>query len=416
MVQCYRHVVARQGNPTNDQGLADQIHQACRDHLKWCYEIAEFTDTWASLYTVSGKGLGPVLHTSRISQATQGSFQFRKLCLYYRTWKENWAFVLDLLHLIIKQWLNYLDASRHMGNLWVERVHTEVFKPHDTSPGDVETIRQYYPFYVLSDATEVWLALVQLEELVNSIEEQIHSRAQQYGDHRSRMAEELRAWFNEYQHTLSSQKVRSNILDTFTLASPKASSVKRSLGGTTNVVPDESQRTSVGVLDHGLTFIEQDVERGRPKQSPTKDNRAKQAVILQRNVKEHTFHFDSDDLSVIEAANLGFFSGPEDSVDAAWRATLNMQKKRDALNFSKPHGIALALFASKFKLLLGRSLGGKLEDVLTERLHAALYDSGFFANTIVEDSSSQFDGLANTTYEAMSLLLAKLSEKCCEVL
>ena len=380
------------------------------------FQIADSTPTWSSPYAVDGTTFDSGAQNSRTSWALQGSFHFLKLCLYYAGWREDWTFVLELLHSKLDQWLNYLESSKHMNNLWVEKEHIEAFRPHDTSARDGESISREYPHYYLGDAMELWLALLQIERLIQSLEEQAKGSTQPPMDNERTMVKEVRESFNAHQDTLSSRKIRSNILETFTVPVNEARSSVQVTSEPIIAAPGGFSHPSIGGIIETPAIFRQSVKVGSSIQVGSENTRAKQAILLRRSIKEHDYNISCTDLAVIEAALLGFFHGPEDYVDVAWRKTMKMQKERDVLAFLDPRGVSLTLFAAKYKHFIGRSYAGKLEEVLFGMLNTALYDSGLFTQTIVDSAPGPINSWSIGTYETMSLLLAALSEPCREVL
>lgn len=64
-----------------------------------------------------------------------------------------------------------------MANLWVENENIESLKSqHDSVSRDGDAINQAHPQYYLSDFSVLWLALMQLEHLIVSIEHTIKSQ------------------------------------------------------------------------------------------------------------------------------------------------------------------------------------------------------------------------------------------------
>ena len=357
---------------------------------------------------------------SSTSRATQGGFQFLKLCTYYHTWEEEWEFVLEFLHLKLKEWLEYLESTMHMDNLWVEREDSQTFKLHDTSPGDGDYISKKYPHYTLSDSAVVWIALLQLEKLIGMIEERARPLTQPNADRRESMAKDVRQWYDSHQDNLNVHKVRKNILKTYQVsrdeASPGSTSHAKASVGPTVVNPDDSQSTPFGALDSLSMPLGQRASVGNSIRAVPASGQAKPIIILQRKIDEYTLETESTDFAIIEAAIMGIFESSQGQVQSAWRATLNVQKYRDVETFEEPRHVSLTLFASRFKYDLARAYGGKFEEISLRRLRAALYDSGFFAQKIEEDKPGMMRSWSAITYETISLLIGSLLEPCREVL
>ena len=200
----------------------NRIRTACECHLVWAFLIATPTNTWESYYSVGGFNEEVESEPSSTSRAIEGAYQFLKLYLYLNTWKEKWRFILELLQLKLEGWLSYLKSTQHMANLWVEREDMETFKPRDTSPRDGDYISRMYPHYHLSDAALLWLALLQLEKMIQLIEAEFAGQSQSQSLAVESMVKDVRHCLVSYQKDLSLHKIRSNIIETFKV--PKSGS------------------------------------------------------------------------------------------------------------------------------------------------------------------------------------------------
>lgn len=379
--------------------------------------------TWSCWYSIDGAQVdydpNPLL-----SRATQGSVQFLKLCLYHNLWKENWEFILDFLHSNLKQWLEYLDSTKHMNNLWVEDQDTENLRPSDTSLADEDYISKDFPYYDLSDAAVVWLALSQLDKLITSIENQ-STLAQVQAD-RIREVREVRQWFKSHQNTLSPEQIRASMFKTFTI--PKDDVILDSMSHSkvfASSLTDGPQNTTGGIFDSSLTPNEHRVRSEGSLQARSTARNAKQIMVFQRKINGYVSDIQSTDFPIIESANTGIFEGLQGHAHNAWKETLKLQRDRDILTFEDPRHLALILLASKLRLkynlakMSTLSVSGRyrrLEDVLSERLAIALYDSGFYAPTMVDDAPQDPVNWTSDSFETMSLLMSSLLEICREVL
>ena len=336
-------------------------------------------------------------------------------------WKENWEFVLDFLHSKLKQWLEYLDSTKHMNNLWVEGQDIEDFKPHDTSSADGGYTSKKFPAYDLSDPAVVWLALSQLDKLITSIEKQpTIARAQ------ADRVREVRQWFESHQAALSPEHIRSSIFKTFTI--PKDDVILESISHSKAFVSsltDGPQNTTTEIFESSLTPTEQRVRFEGPLQTRPTGRNAKQIMVFKRKINGNIPYIQSTDFAIIEAANTGIFEGSHDHASDAWKETLKLQRNRDLLTYEDPRLVALTLLASKLRLkyslagLSKLSVSGRhrtLKDVSSERLATALYDSGFYAPTTANDAPEGRFYWSSTTFETMSLLMGSLLESCREVL
>lgn len=307
-----------------------------------------------------------------------------------------------------------------MANLWVEKEEWETFRPHDTIPGDGDYIRGLYPHYHLSDSALLWLALLYLEKLIKLIEYELDAQPQRKDvDVERKMF--VRKCFDSFQDTLSSNKIRSNILKTFTISKADANmgllnseDVSRAPA---SIASGHHSSTSIYYSDSRSNLADQSLQVRSPSSAGTINERNDQVVVLERSISQYFLAAEATDFAAVEASLIGIFEGSEDQVESAWRETLKMQKDSDISTFQDPRRVALTLFASQFQYKLART-HGKLEDVARKRLVTALYDSGIFASTTIGEAPGPTDGNegAIATYETMSLLLGGLYNECREMM
>lgn len=401
LIQCQRYIRSMRKDEDAERHFEERIHSVCKGHLVWVFQIAnsETINTWSPYYTVSGSNTAEELKASSIKSSlaysVEGAFQFLKLCLYLSTWNEEWQFILELLDLKLDHWLSYLTSNKHMANLWVEDEDVESFKPYNSTSEDVSHIRRTYPHYHLSDAALVWLALLYVEKMVQFIEDKFHTQTPQNAESIERKVKDVRQTFDASQGTLSLQQIRSSILETFKVP-------KRGLSSSTSAL-----------------LGSQTTEAWSSVQAKAAEKRDQQVIAFQRTINESLLEIGPYDFATIEASILGIFEGSGDHAEAAWRETLKMQKGKDISTFEDPRQIALSMFASKFptrfKYDLASSRAGKIEDAWTNRLQDALYDSGLFAQKIVEDAPEPMSEWRALTYETMSLLVGGLFKECREM-
>ena len=419
LIQCYRYI-DREWHDYADLKIhhLSRIREICQGHLIWIFKIADSSPTWSTFYSVDGAQIDHVPNPL-LSRATEGGFQFLKLCLYHNVWMKNWEFILDFLHPHLKQWLEYLDGTKHMNNLWIEDQNTENLNPYDTSSADGGYISEDFPQYHLSDAAVVWLALSQLDKLITSIENQ-STPAQ------ADRVREVRHWFESYHATLSPEHIRSSMFKTFTI--PQDDVVFESISVSKVSVSsftDGPQNTIAGVLESPLTPNEQRVRFEGPLQTRSIGRNSKRIMVFQRRIHGYVLNIQSSDFFIIEAASKGIFEGSHDHSHNAWKETLKLQRDKDILTYGEPRHVALTLLASKLRL--SYSLAGlstlavsgryrKLEDVWSERLVTALHDSGFYAPTMMDDGPQDLFYWSSASFETMSLLMGSLLEICREVL
>lgn len=421
LIQCYRYIGTEwQGDAESKTNNLSQIRKTCEGHLDWIFKFANSNPTWSNEYSVDGTQVHG-LENPKLSRATLGGVQFLKLCLYHDVWKENWEFILGFLHSKLKQWLEYLDSTKHMNNLWIEYQDTENFKPYDTSSVNGGYISKDFPYYDLSDAAIVWLALSQLDKLITSIENRSTNAPPQ-----ADRVREVRQWFKSHQGTLSPEHIRSCMFKTFTV--PKDDVVPESVSHSKAYVgslTDGPQNTTAGIFESSLTPNEQRVGFEGSLQTRATGRNEKQIMVFQRKINGNVPDIQSTDFFIIEAANTGMFEGSHNHAHNAWKETLKLQRDRDISTYEEPRHVALTRLASKLRLkyslagLSPLSVSGRyrrLEDVSSERLATALYDSGFYAPTMVDDALKDLFYWYSTTFEVMSLLMGSLSETCREVL
>lgn len=419
LIQCYRYINIEWHDDADLKiDNLSRIREICEGHLIWIFKIADSSPTWSTFYSVDGAQVDYVPYPL-LSRATEGGFQFLKLCLYHNVWMENWEFILDFLYSNLKQWLEYLDSTKHMNNLWVEDQDTENLKPYDTSSADGSYISKDFPQYHLSNAAVVWLALSQLDKLITSIENQ-STPAQ------ADRVREVRQWFESHQGTLNPEHIRSSMFKAFTI--PKDDVILESISlsrVSVSSLTDGPQNTIAGIFESSLTPNEQRVRFEGPLQTRSIGRNAKQIMVFQRRVNGYVLDIQSSDFFIIEAANKGIFEGSHDDAHNAWKETLKLQRDQDILTYEEPRHVALTLLASKLRLsysLAGMStlsVSGryrKLEDVSSERLATALHDSGFYAPTMMDDAPQDRFYWSSATFETMSLLMGSLLEICREVL
>ena len=400
--------------------FANRIRATCEAHLVWVFEIADSNETWGSIHSIGGAKADQADQTSTSSRAIQGAFEFLKMYLYLSTWKEEWKFVLELLHLKIDQWLSYLKSTQHMSNLWVEKEDVETFRPHNTTSRDGDDITKAYPRYELSDFALLWLALLQIEKMIELIEDELHAKSQKRSDSTDSMIKEVRQCFASYQDVLSLEKVRANVIKTFKISSQTASGQfaigeKSSVSTVANYLNDPQSRFP----HHYSGPTESKTQYKSTFQAGTASEQHQQFITVRRTIHQDFLDVQAADFATIEASVLGIFKGSEDQAEAeaetAWRETLILQSQ-DITSFEDPRRLALTMFASHFKPSLTRSVGRKDEAVLRTRLATALYDSGIFASSVVRDTPRPIRDWSAVTFETASLLLAGLFKECREIL
>ena len=418
LMQCQKYLDTACNGRDSVLELVNRIRAACKGHLIWAFKVAKYTETWRR-YDGVGSAFTDTdsedsFEKSSLSRCLQGAYNLLKLDLYFSTYGEQYELILELLDSKMDEWLSYVVHTRHMENLWVERETTEILEPPHNASRDGGSIEKSCPQYHLSDFTLLWMALYRLEMLLQSIENVMNCRNDVRGGSHSRI-KELRKIFNSYQGRLSPQRVQSNIIDTFkismeefsgltTLRNPPARSTGEVRATATNLGPAEE------------LFEEQDNVVERPNLADAPRKKEHEIIVLQRTVREFVHEIQSTDLATIEASLWGIFEGSQENVRIAWSKTLKLQQRKEVSKLNDPRQIALILFALGFKYELATSSGIKAENALQDRLAIALYDSGAFAETIVEDAPGPMRAGSAMTYETMSILVASLIKECRPVL
>ncbi|KAL9033961.1 MAG: hypothetical protein Q9180_005668, partial [Flavoplaca navasiana] len=222
LIQYQMYINTRQAENAAYRETSERIKHACRSHLVWIFQIAELPpdETWANIYPVGGSWVRSKIPADERteSRALQGAFQFSKLWLYVNTWSKDWKFTVEQLHCKLEGWLSYLRATQHMGNLWVEQSSDENLRPYDTISADHNMLDQRNPKYYLSDFTMLWLAFKQLERLIDLIEKGYRWDGLPEDDPLKLKVNNVREVFDSHRNTLSIERIRLNILRTFTVS------------------------------------------------------------------------------------------------------------------------------------------------------------------------------------------------------
>ncbi|KAL9610527.1 MAG: hypothetical protein Q9167_004765 [Letrouitia subvulpina] len=128
-------------------------------------------------------------------------------------------------------------------------------------------------------------------------------------------------------------------------------------------------------------------------------------LVFKRTIHDYTISIQVFDMAVIEASAHGLFKRSEDDIEPSWQETLDLQKQLDAQTFNKPRHIALALLAIRLSIPVTGSSKDDVREALHQKLSASLYDSGVFAQSIVENEPEPMRSWSASTYEALSIYL-----------
>ncbi|KAL8756856.1 MAG: hypothetical protein Q9184_004370 [Pyrenodesmia sp. 2 TL-2023] len=420
LTQCQMYINARQAETALYSKTSERIKHACQAHLVWVFNIAELSDTWAVYYPAGGNWIFPKVpaHERTESHALEGAFHFSKIWLYLKTWSQDWEFALDQLQLNLEGWLSYVRATQYMGNLWVERSNYDYLKPYDTINADNILVDQLNPQYQLSDFTTLWLALKQLEELIGLIEKSCEMDGGHEDDPAKRKVKEVRRIFNDHQNALGTETIRSNILKTFTILERGGSTFHFNTHQKTVSPPKENSSIrarapiQLGTSDWSPNVEDSTAEGVKAFQESHTSEPARQVIAFARSVSEFIYTIHHTDIATIEAASAGFFNESKDQIRSAWQEALKMQLENHIAGYNDPRLIALTLHAARFKYTLSSTHAEKIERVCRERLAVALYDSGSFAQTILENTPEPTRYWTAATYQTLSVLIGALFEEC----
>ncbi|KAL8926579.1 MAG: hypothetical protein Q9208_002906 [Pyrenodesmia sp. 3 TL-2023] len=351
LTQCQLYINARQAKTALYSETSERIKHACRAHLIWVFKIAELRDTWDALYPVGGGWIGSKVPADERteSRTDQGAFQFSKIWLYLKAWSQDWVFALEQLQPRLEGWLLYVRTTQYMGNLWAERSDYDDLKPYDTISPDNNLQGQLNPQYLLSDFTMLWLALKQLENLIDLIERSCGMEGRHEDDPIKRKVNEVRKIFDDHQKYLGIEAVRSNVLKTFIVSESNQSAFHSKLH---QKIVSPSQETF-------STKAQAPLQVDIPERSPYVENfgaegvtafqefhtskPSRQLIAFTRSVSQFDYNIQYTDIATIEAAAAGFFDVSQEYIGSAWQTALKMQLESYIAGCNDPNLIALTL-------------------------------------------------------------------------
>ncbi|KAI4134118.1 MAG: hypothetical protein LQ341_006080, partial [Variospora aurantia] len=409
LVQCQELI--KQQHPENPSRLeiSGRIETICRGHLVWVFEMAKFTNTWATFSPVGGETTSPATSADGPFETSmlQGAFNFAKLWLYLRTWSHEWEFALKQLHSKLDGWLLYLRNTQHMDNLWVERHKWVELQPYDTIALDNIRISKMIPEYRLSDFAMLWLVIKALKRMIDLIETKGEMSGRLEEDPVKYQFNQVRRTLEDYQDTLGHDVIRSNILKTFIPKSDLSSEYRPGR----KAVKDHKANT----LNTTLPLGQPGASKGAPPlEDPVTETAQigepnRQVLILIRTVDEMVFTVQPGDLAVLEATSAAFFTGLDGQIWTAWQETVSLPLVQYVRGLRDPRQIALTLFAAKCGYISVGSPEEAIEHVCCDRISIALDDAGQIADSIAENDPVNWAG---PNYEPMSVLLGGLFEEC----
>ncbi|KAL9606640.1 MAG: hypothetical protein Q9179_000162 [Wetmoreana sp. 5 TL-2023] len=420
LTQCQKYIDNLEHVEVAMKELSTRIKTTCRDHLLWVFRHATIlsNDTWHTLYTIGGDPLDESVQPGDpcTSRTIEGAYQFSKLWLYLNTWSDEWELVLSLLKARLDPWLSYLRSTQHMGNLWVEKQGNETLMLFDTINHYSGSSYRMFPQYHLSDFAMLWLALRQLETVLELIEGNTDFNNGQHDDYR-KMLVDVKQTFEDHLKKLSILKIQSNVLKTFRVSkqdptlrfvADQKPAIRR--------VEDESAKSWIPGSPDSPHYL--DVPRMTLEPSP-QDHRTSeldlQFIALQRSISEYVLEIQATDLVTVEAATVGFFKDSRDQLNLAWRETLKLHRDWFIPDIQDPRQIALTLFAAKFDSVISKHPEHEIEDLCCTRLMTALYDSGAFAQKLIEDMPQPSRSHSVVSFEIMSILVGCKFKKCAPI-
>ena len=415
------YIIAKYDSSTVQFEYAKRIRKACEGHLIWVFKIAHYTEIWNDSDSTGNATRDSSFETSSnelsASRSVQIAYQILKLCLYLSMWEERWEFVLELLDLKLEDWLSYLANTRHMDNLWIERQSFETLRPYDTSSREGAFIEKLCPEYHLSDFTLLWLAFQQLENLVRSLDDKSNTQDTQHPDTVEQKIRRVRQSLDFYQDELNSREIQSNIIKTFKVSrmefSTRSLAVNQvSSNSGTTITAVIRTNSATGVLSSPSSIGEQKMQPGGIVPVDLANELDTQVFAFQRTINENVFDVQSTDVATIEASVLGLFDETQEHIKESWRETLRIQEGNTIPNTVDPRQIALILFSSKFNHKLAKWNEYNDQGILYGRLLVSLYDSGAFAQMLVDGAPESMRSWTAATYETLSLLIASIYEEC----
>ena len=362
LIQCQNHIDETQLGQDACAETSRRIKAVCKGHLIWCFRIANIIDgdTWEDIYPVGG-GSGSSAQRSITSRVIQGAFQFSKLWLFFKTWNSELEYVVDLLLGRVREWLLYLVKTQHMGNLWPEKEETGLLKPYDSISLNSTGYYKTFSVYRLSEFATLWLALHQLQTLVELIGESLHGDEYQTNSNWTR----IRLSLEDVLHRLRVQELRSHILNTFLVPRPVSQPTHFTHKTTQFQSPEVLPKLSMPGDQHSMDTTS-DINQG--------------AIAMQRTIESCSFDIRSADIIITEVAFAHqFFGDAHHRSCIAWQETLKLQKDEYLAEHLDPRQISLVLFAAAFGHILTKSPEDEIKEIVCERLASALSLLGAFA-------------------------------------
>ena len=160
--------VLQDSSPTLEKSaLQARIKNACKGHLRWCFEKAFLTSQSWPISKYRGDDVIPDDRTHE--EAFVGSLQMLKLFEFARIFEEESSLVNECLVRGSKIWLDATNAKQdEKSKLWYTHTKTEYLEAG--LDGGPEWLN--LPDYRLGDLIYIWKALKSLEDLVNKSDDE----------------------------------------------------------------------------------------------------------------------------------------------------------------------------------------------------------------------------------------------------
>ena len=409
-----------------------RIQETTKGHLKWVYRTATFgaEKTWAGLYPINGNPqyeadiyreflVESSLMDIDVTRSTDGCFCILKLHDYLCAYPEQWRFATELLGpqygSKMDIWLEYLVKTRYKHNLWVWKTAVESFKLRDLKSGEIREVNMVCPTYELGDASLLWLAISNLENMISLFETNADLGTSTDPATVSAV-KRLREGFERHRSILDPKVISMNIQRTFVVSKAELSLMGE---GREQDMPAGARTEKLGLptspvfrpLDKTALVEKKLLADAGSRSKPTSDQ-SESFVAFRRAVNETGFYFEYTDFASFEAARLKLFEKSDSRMKDPWQATLRLQRENDSSEFSKTRSCALALAAARSGFTL--AAGDEESNEYLLRLSASLNEAGAFIDDLEPDDLGELFSLA-TTIETLSLIMGNLFKECADL-
>ncbi|KAL9588390.1 MAG: hypothetical protein Q9203_002798, partial [Teloschistes exilis] len=318
--------------------------------------------------------------------------RIKTACQNHLTWVYKIAKISDT-------WQTFYQSTQHIGNLWVERSCEELLKPYDTLSAGNGIAYRWCPEYELSPFMSLWLALKAIERLRKSIGQRPDLRQTHTENEARSKFDAVKQSFDDYGRFLNPHSIRSNILRTFIVSKQDKINSRYTTGESLASSP-----TDMVLGGSPINGRVNSVDSTRSVENLPLTREANPRVIAsRRSIREDNWEIQPSDIATIEAAAKLMLSGKQ---------RLTRTKDLHVADFKKPQQIALALFSSEEKCMLTESPPHEIQKLSQERLLLSLYDSGAFAQKLVDDAPEPMRTWSGLTYETSSILVGSLYPAC----